>query len=98
MLILNNFIDTNFLGLFFRDRDLNAATFPALHYPECYLLSHGYKEFYKHYPELCEPRNYVPMNDPNFAHEERKFHKKSRSWAPGGTISRTASTSRLLKL
>lgn len=81
-----------------RDRDLNVATFPALHYPECYLLSQGYKEFYKHYPELCEPRNYVPMNDPNFAQEERKFHKKSRSWAPGGTISRTASTSRLLKL
>ena len=82
----------------FRDRDLNWQTFPALHYPECYLLSLGYKEFYKNYPELCEPRNYVPMTDPNFANEERKFHKKSRSWAPGGTISRTASTSRLLKL
>merc|ERR1712088_1275707 len=47
-----------------RDRDLNNATYPALHYPECYLLSKGYKEFYENYPELCEPRAYVTINDP----------------------------------
>ena len=84
---------------FYRDRSVNVLNYPALHYPEIYLLSQGYKEFYKHYPELCEPRNYVPMSDPAFAQEERKFHRKSKSWAaPGGTISRTKSTSRLLKL
>jgi len=82
-----------------RDRDLNQVTFPALHYPECYLLSKGYKEFYEHYPELCEPKAYVQMADPKFANEERKFHRKSKTWGgPGGTISRTNSSSRLLKL
>lgn len=82
-----------------RDRDLNQITFPALHYPECYLLSKGYKEFYEHYPELCEPKAYVQMADPKFANEERKFHRKSKTWGgPGGTISRTNSSSRLLKL
>ena len=82
----------------FRDRELNVETFPALHYPECYLLSQGYKEFFVNYPELCEPRNYVRMDDTRYAQEEKTFHKKSRSWAPGGTMSRTASCSRLQKL
>lgn len=84
--------------LFCRDRELNKETYPALHYPECYLLSQGYKEFYENYPDLCDPRAYVRMADPSYASEERKFHKKSRSWAPGGTLSRTSSSSRLLKL
>lgn len=81
-----------------RDRELNTTHFPALHYPECYLLSEGYKQFYANYPDLCEPRGYVPMADPNFAQEERKFHKKSKSWAPGSTMSRAGSSSRLRKL
>jgi len=82
-----------------RDRELNKDTYPALHYPECYLLSQGYKAFYENYPDLCEPRDYVRMLDPSYASEERKFHKKSRTWGgPGGTISRTNSSSRLLKL
>lgn len=39
------------------------------------------------------------MADPKFANEERKFHRKSKTWGgPGGTISRTNSSSRLLKL
>ena len=39
------------------------AVYPALVYPECYLLHLGYKEFYKHYPELCTGR-YTEMVDP----------------------------------
>jgi hypothetical protein len=41
------------------------------------------------------------MKHPSFVSEERKFHKKSKSWAAGGggTVSRTgAKSSRLLKL
>jgi len=82
-----------------KDRSMNKDTYPALHYPECYLLSQGYKEFYQNYPHLCEPRAYVKMLDPSYASEERKFHKKSKTWGgQGGTISRTNSSSRLLKL
>ena len=82
-----------------RDRGLNKDNYPALHYPECYLLSQGYKEFFQNYPDLCEPRAYVKMLDPSYASEERKFHKKSKTWGGhGGTISRTNSSSRLLKL
>ena len=92
-------LTNHFFVFVYRDRDLNQVTFPALHYPECYLLSKGYKEFYEHYPELCEPKAYVQMADPKFANEERKFHRKSKTWGgPGGTISRTNSSSRLLKL
>jgi len=82
-----------------RDRGLNKDNYPALHYPECYLLSQGYKEFFQNYPDLCEPKAYVKMLDPSYASEERKFHKKSKTWGGhGGTISRTNSSSRLLKL
>merc|ERR1719322_1966787 len=82
-----------------KDREINKATYPALHYPECYLLHDGYKAFYEAYPQLCVG-SYLPMKHPQFAHEERKFHKKSKSWAAGGggTISRTGASSRLLKL
>jgi len=82
-----------------KDREINKATYPALHYPECYLLHDGYKAFYEAYPQLCNG-SYLPMKHPQFAHEERKFHKKSKSWAAGGggTISRTGASSRLLKL
>lgn len=81
-----------------RDRALHKQQFPALHYPECYLLSEGYKQFYANYPHLCDPNGYVQMADNKFIEEEKKFHKKSKSWAPGSTMSRAGSKSRLGKL
>jgi hypothetical protein len=81
-----------------RDRDFHKQHFPALHYPECYLLSEGYKQFYANYPHLCDPNGYVQMADNKFIEEERKFHKKSKSWAPGSTMPRAGSKSRLGKL
>lgn len=85
------------------DRELNKLTYPALHYPECYLLHEGYKVFWENYPELCDPQAYVQMADKNFSQEERTFHRRSKTWAAGGggggtTVSRTGGTSRLLKL
>jgi hypothetical protein len=38
--------------------------YPALYYPEVYLLHLGYKEFFQFYPELCTGR-YTAMVDPN---------------------------------
>ena len=81
-----------------RDRIVNRDSYPALHYPEMYLLHNGYKEFWEHFPELCEPRAYQTMVDTRFSAEEKAFRKKSKSWAAGGTVARTgASASRLFK-
>lgn len=63
------------------DRTANKEHYPALHFPEMYLLEGGYKSFYEKYPELCTPREYVRMLDPNHAEDLRHFRGKSKSWA-----------------
>jgi hypothetical protein len=40
--------------------------FPKLFYPEMYVLSGGYKNFYSQYNDLCEPNGYVSMKDPRY--------------------------------
>ena len=75
-----------------RDRALNWAVYPGLHYPECYLLHKGYKEFFLNYPDLCTGK-YTEMADPCFKEELRVMRAKSKSWA-GGTVSRTGTLSR----
>ena len=77
-----------------RDREINSSNFPALHYPECYLLHLGYKEFFRNYPELCTG-GYTEMVDDRFSKDLRTMKAKSKSWA-GGTVSRI-STSRFRK-
>ncbi|KAM4875599.1 M-phase inducer phosphatase 3 [Thomomys bottae] len=41
------------------DRALNQ--YPALYYPELYVLKGGYRDFFPEYMELCEPQGYCPM-------------------------------------
>ena len=72
-----------------RDREVNGSVFPALHYPECYLLHLGYKKFYTNYPELCVG-GYTEMVDQRHQDDLRKMRARSKSWA-GGTMSRTSS-------
>jgi hypothetical protein len=48
--------------------------YPALYYPEVYLLHLGYKEFFSHHPDLCTGR-YTTMVDPN--HEVSYFKLKN---------------------
>ena len=43
------------------DRACNKDCYPALHYPEMYLLEGGYKAFYEAHAPLCDPRGYKPM-------------------------------------
>jgi len=76
-----------------RDRQLNKDVYPGLHYPECYLLHLGYKEFFKNYPELCTG-SYTEMNDPRHKSECQKMRAKSKSWS-GGTVARTSRMGRL---
>jgi M-phase inducer phosphatase len=65
------------------DRTLNKAAYPALHYPEIYLLHEGYKAFWEFSNEnknhLCEPSNYRPMVAEGFQEEMWKYRNSSKS-------------------
>ena len=69
------------------DRALNIASYPALHYPEIYLLDGGYKAFWEfcnhsNVQQLCEPRNYRPMIEEGFKEEMWKYRKSGKSRKP----------------
>ncbi|XP_047114374.1 M-phase inducer phosphatase-like isoform X1 [Schistocerca piceifrons] len=63
------------------DRTRNKDIYPALNYPEIYLLDGGYKNFFENHSDLCEPRAYQPMRDPKFESDLRLFRSKSKSWS-----------------
>ncbi|KAG0140574.1 hypothetical protein CROQUDRAFT_53009 [Cronartium quercuum f. sp. fusiforme G11] len=46
-----------------KDRHLNMPHYPALHYPEVYILEGGYAKYHAHSPHHCDG-SYVPMDDP----------------------------------
>uniref|UniRef100_A0A1B0B6R5 protein-tyrosine-phosphatase n=1 Tax=Glossina palpalis gambiensis TaxID=67801 RepID=A0A1B0B6R5_9MUSC len=74
------------------DRARNTSSYPALDYPEVYLLHNGYKEFFENYADLCEPHAYRPMLEPSYYDEYRHFRSKSKSWnndGANGTTQRT---------
>lgn len=60
------------------DRDINSSSYPALFYPELYILSGGYKDFFEKCPHLCEPAAYVPMAHPEFTEKYRKFKSETK--------------------
>lgn len=62
------------------DRAHNKEYYPALYYPEMYLLLGGYKKFYGEQKEFCSPQDYKPMKHPNHEEECRFFRSKSKSW------------------
>lgn len=82
------------------DRERNTNAYPALHYPEIYLLHNGYKEFFETQSEMCQPNAYRPMLEPAFNEAYRHFRAKSKSWngdGLGGTTGRfKKSRSRLM--
>ena len=45
------------------DRNVNAAQYPNLTYPEMYILDGGYSKFFAQHRSKCYPQNYVEMND-----------------------------------
>ncbi|XP_029669210.1 M-phase inducer phosphatase-like isoform X2 [Formica exsecta] len=70
------------------DREFNEERYPALFYPEIYLLQGGYEKFYGEQKEFCLPQDYKPMRHPNHEREFRFFRNKSKSWQgdkPKGT-------------
>lgn len=62
------------------DRQRNKEHYPALHYPEIYLLHGGYQKFFKDQRELCSPQGYRPMRHPDHEADLRQFRSKSKSW------------------
>lgn len=62
------------------DRQRNKDHYPALHYPEVYLLHGGYEKFYKEQRNLCSPQGYRPMRHPDNETDLRQFRSKSKSW------------------
>jgi len=62
------------------DRARNKEHYPALHYPEMYLLLGGYEKFYSEQKEFCTPQDYKPMKHPNHEEECRFFRSKCKSW------------------
>jgi len=83
-----------------KDRDDNKDNYPALHWPEVYLLEGGYKAFYENFQEWCDPCGYRPMNEPGHEEDLRRCRAKTKSCQGDGKQGRplTKSTSRRLAL
>lgn len=62
------------------DRQRNKEHYPALHYPEMYLLHGGYQQFYREQKTLCSPQGYRPMRHPDHEADLKQFRSKSKSW------------------
>ncbi|KAK0416537.1 hypothetical protein QR680_012548 [Steinernema hermaphroditum] len=65
------------------DRNRNAENYPYVEYPEIYVLDRGYNNFFKNpdNQKLCEPMDYVQMDDPRFRDHLRRmsFHRSKSS-------------------
>nr|XP_034963946.1 M-phase inducer phosphatase 3 [Zootoca vivipara] len=66
---------------YLREEDRAMNEYPALHYPELYVLQGGYKDFFIEYKELCEPQSYCPMCHQDFKAEMLTFRTRSKTWA-----------------
>ena len=62
------------------DRDSHKDTYPALSFPEVYLLHKGYKAMYEQFTSLCQPQAYQDMADPDYVNELKYFRAKSKGF------------------
>ncbi|XP_051699381.1 M-phase inducer phosphatase 3 isoform X2 [Oryctolagus cuniculus] len=65
-----------------REEDRALNRYPALHYPELYILKGGYRDFFPEYTELCEPQSYCPMH--HLEHKAELLKCRSQSKAEEG--------------
>jgi M-phase inducer phosphatase 2 len=61
-----------------RSLDRASNTYPALQYPEIYLLEGGYKAFFQEHMEYCEPPNYRLMVDPDFTAQYQNYRAQTK--------------------
>ncbi len=52
-------------------RSSSGARLPNCHFPEIYILQGGYCNFFQSYANLCEPQQYICMDDPRFLANDR---------------------------
>ncbi|XP_065176130.1 M-phase inducer phosphatase-like [Sycon ciliatum] len=57
------------------DRLHNVENYPKLCFPEIYLLTGGYKQFFESFPELCSPCGYIPMKDERHSQDLIRFSR-----------------------
>ncbi|XP_004610042.2 M-phase inducer phosphatase 3 [Sorex araneus] len=62
-----------------REEDRALNRYPALHYPELYVLRGGYRDFFPEYTELCEPQSYCPMLHQDHKAEMLRCQSQSRA-------------------
>ena len=70
------------------DRDANKDVYPALNYPEVYLLHNGYKALYEQFPTHCEPQEYLLMANPDYVDDLKMFRAKSKACSGAKSRSR----------
>ncbi|KAM6224280.1 M-phase inducer phosphatase 3 [Rhynchocyon petersi] len=63
-----------------REEDRALNQYPALHYPELYILKGGYRDFFPEYTELCEPQSYCPMHHQDHKAELLRCRSQSKAW------------------
>ncbi|XP_024896517.1 M-phase inducer phosphatase 3 isoform X13 [Pteropus alecto] len=63
-----------------REEDRALNQYPALYYPELYILKGGYRDFFPEYKELCEPQNYCPMHHQDHKAELLRCRNQSKAW------------------
>uniref|UniRef100_A0A8C5NVS9 Cell division cycle 25C n=1 Tax=Jaculus jaculus TaxID=51337 RepID=A0A8C5NVS9_JACJA len=62
-----------------REEDRALNQYPALHYPELYILKGGYRDFFTEYMDLCEPRSYCPMHHQDHQAELLQWRSQSKA-------------------
>ncbi|XP_072486504.1 M-phase inducer phosphatase 3 isoform X1 [Notamacropus eugenii] len=65
---------------YLREEDRALNKYPALYYPELYILKGGYRDFFLEYVELCEPQSYCPMHHQDHKAELLKCRSQSKAW------------------
>ncbi|XP_029419974.1 M-phase inducer phosphatase 3 isoform X2 [Nannospalax galili] len=63
---------------FLREEDRALNKYPALHYPELYILKGGYRDFFPEYM-LCEPQSYCPMHHQDHQAELLRCRNQSKA-------------------
>ncbi|XP_059102623.1 M-phase inducer phosphatase 3 [Peromyscus eremicus] len=62
-----------------REKDRALNQYPALYYPELYVLKGGYRDFFPEYMELCEPQSYCPMHHQDHQAELLRWRSQSKA-------------------
>ncbi|KAL5006214.1 hypothetical protein ScPMuIL_015020 [Solemya velum] len=66
-----------------QDREMNKENYPNLFFPEVYLLSGGYKDFFTQHHEFCYPDSYTTMLDEQHRSELSHFRSESKKGQKG---------------